>query len=84
MHTYNSQHWLIYTLIGQHWLITKFIDQQILMTKLDSSCHGFGGRRMSNETESRPDDQRVKLIQGGVLATIFVFLCFDTKVQAFK
>jgi hypothetical protein len=32
-------------LIGQHWLITKLIDQQILMTKLDSSCHGFGGRR---------------------------------------
>jgi hypothetical protein len=32
MHTYNNQHWLIYTLIGQHWLITKLIDQQILMT----------------------------------------------------
>jgi len=32
-------------LIGQHWLITKLIDQQILMTKLDSSRHGFGGRR---------------------------------------
>jgi hypothetical protein len=33
-------------LIGQHWLITKLIDQQILMTKLDSSRHGFGGRRV--------------------------------------
>jgi len=46
MHPYNNQHWLIYMLIGQHWLITKLIDQQILMTKLDSSRHGFGGRRL--------------------------------------
>ena len=49
MHTYNNQHWLIYTLIGQHWLIYKLIDQQILMTKLDSSCHGFGGRRPAKD-----------------------------------
>ena len=62
MHTYNNQ----------HWLITKLIDQQILMTKLDSSCHGFGGRRPYTPYEAN--------LYSGLTFTYF-FLLFDEDEQ---